>query len=140
MAVKPSAFEEFAKSKTKAKAEARKLDISDLKKLVISLSEALDAEQKKQKEKEEKDRLAKIAKINEMLAENGLKPEDLKKAGSGKRGRKPGPKAGAKRGPVPTKYRLVVDGKTHEWTGRGRTPKVFQAYFDAGNSRESVEI
>ncbi|WP_339720045.1 H-NS family nucleoid-associated regulatory protein, partial [Marinomonas primoryensis] len=41
---------------------------------------------------------------------------------------------------VEPKYRLTVEGETHEWTGRGRTPKVFQAYFDAGNSRDSVEI
>ena len=44
------------------------------------------------------------------------------------------------RASVAPKYRLVVNGEEYLWTGRGRTPKVFQEYFDAGNSRESCEI
>ncbi|WP_350145113.1 H-NS family nucleoid-associated regulatory protein [Haliea sp.] len=45
-----------------------------------------------------------------------------------------------KRPTIPPRYRLEIDGQEHLWSGRGRTPKVFQAYFDAGNSRESCEI
>ncbi|MBM69347.1 MAG: DNA-binding protein [Haliea sp.] len=139
MKVKPSALAVFANSKVKAKAEARRLSQAELEKLIASLNEALRAEKEKTKRKLEKDRVATIRKVNSLLAESGLKPEDLKKASAGTRGRKSTSK-GRKAGTVAPKYRLVIDGKKHEWTGRGRTPKVFQAYFDAGNSRESCAI
>jgi|TARA_R110001599_G_scaffold1478_7_gene7380 DNA-binding protein H-NS len=139
MKVKPSALAVFAKSKVKAKAEARRLSQEELEKLIASLNEALKAEKEKTKKKQEKDRVATIRKVNDLLAESGLKPEDLKKNASAARKRKATAKS-RKTGTVPAKYRLVIDGKKHEWTGRGRTPKVFQAYFDAGNSRESCAI
>ncbi len=139
MKVKPSALAVFAKSKVKAKAEARRLSQEELEKLIASLNEALKAEKEKTKKKQEKDRVATIRKVNDLLAESGLKPEDLKKNASTARKRKATAKS-RKTGTVPAKYRLVIDGKKHEWTGRGRTPKVFQAYFDAGNSRESCAI
>ncbi|HAN27055.1 MAG TPA: DNA-binding protein [Haliea salexigens] len=123
----------------KAKAEARRLSQEELEKLIASLNEALKAEKEKTKKKQEKDRVATIRKVNDLLAESGLKPEDLKKNASAARKRKATAKS-RKTGTVPAKYRLVIDGKKHEWTGRGRTPKVFQAYFDAGNSRESCAI
>ncbi len=139
MKVKPSALAVFAKSKVKAKAEARRLSQEELEKLIASLNEALKAEKEKTKKKQEKDRVATIRKVNDLLAESGLKPEDLKKNASTARKRKATAKS-RKTATVPAKYRLVIDGKKHEWTGRGRTPKVFQAYFDAGNSRESCAI
>ncbi|WP_035526512.1 H-NS family nucleoid-associated regulatory protein [Haliea salexigens] len=139
MKVKPSALAVFAKSKVKAKAEARRLSQEELEKLIASLNEALKAEKEKTKKKQEKDRVATIRKVNDLLAESGLKPEDLKKNASAARKRKATAKS-RKTGTVPAKYRLVIDGKKHEWTGRGRTPKVFQAYFDAGNTRESCAI
>lgn len=136
---KPSALQEFAKSKTRAKAEARKLPFADLEKLIKSLNEALEAEKAKEEKKLEQERLATIEKINNLLADTGLKPEDLKKPKK-TRGKAKGAKAGRKMGKVPPRYRLVIDGKEHLWSGRGRTPRVFQEYFDAGNSRESCEI
>jgi|TARA_R110000772_G_scaffold250631_1_gene365326 DNA-binding protein H-NS len=139
MKVKPSALAVFAKSKVKAKAEARRLSQEELEKLIASLNEALKAEKEKTKKKQEQDRVATIRKVNDLLAESGLKPEDLKKTASAASKRKATGKS-RKTGTVPAKYRLVIDGKKHEWTGRGRTPKVFQAYFDAGNSRESCAI
>ena len=80
MSSKTSALELFAKSKTKAKAEARKLSMADLSKLVLSLTEALEAEKAKAKERAEKDRQDKIAKINALLSESCLSPADLKAA------------------------------------------------------------
>ncbi len=42
---------------------------------------------------------------------------------------------------VPPKYRIEdSQGKVHEWTGRGKTPKVFQDHFDRGHSREGCLI
>ncbi|MBT5331172.1 MAG: H-NS histone family protein [Porticoccaceae bacterium] len=133
-----SLLEDLAKSRVKAKTAAKKLEISALKKLIQSLTIALEAEEKRIKEKEEKERLNKIQKINQLLAESGLKVADLKQSGVSKR--KPAKRKGGKRGPVAPKYKLVVDGVEHLWSGRGRTPLVFAQYFEKGNSRESVEI
>ena len=133
-----SLLEDLAKSRVKAKTAAKKLEISALKKLIQSLTIALEAEEKRIKEKEEKERLNKIQKINQLLAESGLKVADLKQSGVSKR--KPTKRKGGKRGPVAPKYKLVVDGVEHLWSGRGRTPLVFAQYFEKGNSRESVEI
>ena len=133
-----SLLEDLAKSRVKAKAAAKKLEISALKKLIQSLTIALEAEEKRIKEKEEKERLNKIQKINQLLAESGLKVADLKQSSVSKR--KPAKRKGGKRGPVAPKYKIVVDGVEHLWSGRGRTPLVFAQYFEKGNSRESVEI
>ena len=134
-----SVLEELAISRVKAKAAAKKLELSALKKLIQSLTIALESEEKRIKEKEEKDRINKIQKINQLLAENGLKVSDLKSVGYSTR-KKSTKRRGGKRGPVAAKYKLVVDGVEHLWSGRGRTPLVFASHFDKGNSRESVEI
>lgn len=136
---KPSALEEFAKSKTRAKAEARKLSFANLEKLISSLNEALASEKAKEERKLEQERQATIEKINNLLADTGLKPDDLKKTKK-ERGKRKAVKTGRRTVKVPPRYRLVIEGKEHLWSGRGRTPRVFQEYFDAGNSRESCEI
>ncbi|MEQ8262621.1 H-NS histone family protein [Pseudohaliea sp.] len=136
-----STFRDLLSSKTTLKADARKLAIDELEKLIKALNEVLAAEKAKAAKKEEAAREANIRKINKLLAETGLDPEDLKKRKAGKRkaATKARGKAG-KRAKVKPKYRLVVDGKEHLWSGRGRAPKVFQAHFDAGNSKESCLI
>ena len=133
-----SVLGELAKSRVKAKAAAKKLEVSALKKLIQSLTIALESEEKRIIEKQEKERLNKIEKINQLLADSGLKVSDLKQTSASKR--KTAKRRGGKRGPVAPKYKLVVDGVQHLWSGRGRTPLVFAAHFDKGNSRESVEI
>lgn len=137
-----STFREMLSSKTSLKADARKLAIDELEKLIKALNEVLAAEKAKAAKKEEAAREANIRKINQLLDETGLDPEDLKKTKArGKkkaRARSSGKKAG--RAKVPPKYRLVVDGEEYLWSGRGRPPKAFQAYFDAGNSKESCRI
>ena len=85
---KSSVFSAYAKSKAKTSAEARRLSIAELEKLIANLNASLAAEKAK----------------------------------------------------VPPRYRLEIDGKEYLWSGRGRTPRVFREYFDAGNSRESCEI
>ncbi|KGE02824.1 DNA-binding protein H-NS [Pseudohaliea rubra DSM 19751] len=137
-----STFRELLSSKTKLKADARKLAISELEKLIKALNEVLAAEKTKAAKKEEAARAANIRKINQLLAETGLDPEDLKKqkAGKGKAAARTKAKAKGKRAKVKPKYRLVVDGKEHLWSGRGRAPRVFQAHLDAGNTKESCLI
>lgn len=136
-----SALQELARSRTKAKAAAKKLDVAALKKLIESLTIALQAEEKRLKDKAEREKQNKIKKINQLLAESGLSVADLQKAPAGRGRRKTRTRRRVtKRRKVPPKYRLVVDGVEHLWSGRGRAPRVFADHFAAGNSRESVEI
>lgn len=175
MKAKTSALAPFVKSTTMARAEARRLPIGDLEKLVASLGKTLAAEKTKLEKKQSQERSATIKKVNALMAESGLQPNDLKKTTVKPKGKAKGkakakvstkakaktktktktPKAASKaaakgkpaaakkagkRATVPPRYRLELDGQEYLWSGRGRTPKVFQAYFDAGNSRESCEI
>jgi len=124
----------LAKSKLKARSAAKGLSVAELEKVIANLSGVLKAEKEKEKSQVEAAKKARIAKIKALMDESGLKPDDLKGVG---RGRK---KATRKKSKVPPKYRLVVDGKEHLWSGRGRPPKVFKDYMDAGNSKESCAI
>ena len=138
---------DFAKSKSKLKSAAIKLDINTLEKLIASLSDILKSVKSGAAAKLEKERRSKIKKISQLMAASGLTVNDFKASGvtGAKSGKKidkkiATKKTGAKRPKVLAKYRLVVNGVEHKWSGRGRTPLVFSAHFAAGNSRESVEI
>ncbi|MEQ8800489.1 H-NS histone family protein [Haliea sp.] len=137
---KNSVLSVYAKSKTRTSAEARRLSLAELENLVANLTATLAAEKEKLKKKEAQDRLATIQKVNDLLAESGLKPEDLKKAPRKASAKRTATTKRGKKAKVPPRYRLEIDGKEYLWSGRGRTPRVFQEYFDAGNSRESCEI
>ena len=161
MKVKTSALAPFVKSTTMTRAEARKLPVDDLEKLIASLSRTLSSEKSKLEKRQALERTATIRKVNALLAENGLQPKDLKKSSTkpkrkakakvpsdpkaktkvaAAKGRLTAGKKGGKPSSAPPRYRLEFGGKEHLWSGRGRPPKVFKAYFDGGNSRESCEI
>ena len=43
--------------------------------------------------------------------------------------------------PLPPKFRITdSNGSTHEWSGRGRTPKVFKTHFANGGSKDGCHI
>ena len=45
------------------------------------------------------------------------------------------------RKPVAPQYRIKdAQGLKHEWSGRGRTPKAFELYFNNGGSKNSCRI
>jgi len=133
----PISLAPLAKSKLKARSAAKGLSVSELEKVVSNLNGVLEQEKEKESVKAEAAKKAKIAKIKALMEESGLKPDDLKGAKGKKRARR---KSASKTGKVPPKYRLVIDGEEHLWTGRGRPPKVFKEYLDAGNSKESCAI
>ncbi|HGY1070326.1 TPA: H-NS family nucleoid-associated regulatory protein, partial [Aeromonas salmonicida subsp. salmonicida] len=58
----------------------------------------------------------KLAEFRELLAIEGISPEDLLSG----RGLTAGAKA--KRAPRPAKYRYLVEGEARTWTGQGRMP------------------
>jgi DNA-binding protein H-NS len=126
---------ELAGNKAKARAAAKELTVAQLENLIAGFNNALEKvkEEEAAREAEQAMKSARAEEIASLIAKSGLTMEEITLLTA--------PKAGATKGKtVDPKYRLTVDGQTHEWTGRGRTPKVFQEYFDAGNSRESVEI
>lgn len=134
----------LVKSKMKVRAAVKGLSTQEIEKLIVNLSDVLKSEKQKESKKSETAKKAKIAKIKALMAESGLKPEDLKVPGkaAGKaklRGRRPGAKVASKRKAAP-KYRLVVDGIEHLWSGRGRPPKAFKAYMDSGKNKENLAI
>ncbi|MBR7887666.1 H-NS histone family protein [Marinomonas sp. A79] len=126
---------ELAGNKAKARAAAKELNVAQLENLIAGFTNALEKvrEEEEARNAEQALKSARAEKIATLIAESGLTMEEVAQLTT--------PKAGATKGKtVEPKYRLELDGVTHEWTGRGRTPKVFQQHFDAGNSRESVEI
>ncbi len=139
--MKESALLPFAKSKPKAKAEARRLEQAQLEKLIGSLTEALADVKKKATAKERADKAAKLKQIEALMAKSGLTGADLKAIASpAKRGKKAAAKPAKKRAAVAPKYRLVVAGKEYLWTGRGRSPKVYAEYVKGGGKLEALLI
>ncbi|MEM1402833.1 MAG: H-NS histone family protein [Pseudomonadota bacterium] len=129
-------------SKRELRAAIKHKSIEELERLIKNLNEILGREKERDKAKLAAAKKAKIAKIKALMAESGLSPEDLK--GGAKRGRpaKKSARSNAKKAKrkVAPKYRLLVDGTEYLWSGRGRPPKVFKEYMDAGNSKESCAI
>lgn len=126
---------ELAGNKAKARAAAKELTLEQLRNLIEGFNNALvkmeEDEQARQAEIEEKARQA--ADIAKMIEASGLTLEEI----AALSGTRSNPTKGKT---VKPKYRIEWNGQTIEWSGRGRTPKAFQEYFDAGNSRESAEI
>jgi DNA-binding protein H-NS len=128
-------FSEITRNKSRFRAACKDLSIAQLETMAHHLSEfiekraqeeAVRAEQSAKKNAERKAILAAIAKA-------GLTPEDFFSADAAqiKKARKP----------VAPKYRLTdKQGVKHEWSGRGRTPKVFDHYFNNGGSKDSCLI
>ncbi|AUJ70721.1 MULTISPECIES: H-NS histone family protein [Pseudoalteromonas] len=78
----------------------------DLEKALELIQKALDEQKEQQQAKEE---------VLAMLKEKGLTLDDLV-----------GTTSADRRSKVKAKYRIEKDGEVIEWTGRGKTPKVFQ--------------
>ena len=80
----------------------------------------------------------KLAEFRELLAIEGISPEDLLSG----RGLTAGADAGAKakRAPRPAKYRYLVEGETRTWTGQGRMPAQIAAAIASGESLDAFLI
>ena len=80
----------------------------------------------------------KLAEFRELLAIEGISPEDLLSG----RGLTTGADAGAKakRAPRPAKYRYLVEGEARTWTGQGRMPAQIAAAIESGESLDAFLI
>ena len=106
-----SSLTDFAKSKSKLKSAAIKLDINTLEKLIASLSDILKSVKSGAAAKLEKERRSNIKKISQLMAASGLTVNDFKASGvtGAKSGKKidkkiATKKTGAKRPKVLPKY------------------------------------
>jgi DNA-binding protein H-NS len=82
--------------------------------------------------KEEAARLLKIKKYQEMLAADGIEPDELQVQPVKKK---------VKRPPLPPKYAIVNDaGERITWTGQGRMPNVFKSRVTQGEKIEKYLI
>jgi len=83
-------------------------------------------------EKENAERLEKITKYREMLAADGIEPDELQELGLDK------PR---KRAPRKPKYEIWNEaGEKITWTGQGRMPNVFKARLEEGETMETFLI
>lgn len=126
---------ELAGNKAKARAAAKELTVAQLENIISGFTSALEKRKEEEAaiEAEKVEKSRKAAELSKLIADSGLTLEEIANLSTSK-------STPTKTKSVDPKYRLVVDGEEYLWTGRGRTPKVFQDYFDAGNSRTSCEI
>ena len=128
-------FSEIARNKNRFRAACKNLSVEQLQTIANHLSEFIEkriqeevalAEHSVKKDAEKQAILAAIT-------EAGLTPEDFFSTDA--------PKIKKPRKPVAPQYRITdTQGIKHEWSGRGRTPKAFDHYFNNGGSKDSCRI
>ena len=131
-----SEFINIVRHKNRLRAACKNLSIDQLQTIIEQLTEFIA--KRREKEAAAQAELAKQAAkkqeiVNAILAA-GLSLDDFMSFENSD-------KAKSTRKPVPPQYRITdKQGKIHEWTGRGRTPKAFQAYFDQGGTKDDCRI
>lgn len=110
--------------KNSLRKQCQELSVADLEKISLDLAEIIEERKAAEAERAEAEREKneKIAEIRQTMEAAGIDFSDLQDLVSLSTKKK-----------VEAKYRITVDGETHEWSGRGRTPVVFQKYFDENN-------
>jgi len=94
------------------------------------IEDRIAAEEDERKKNAEK--VEKIEKYREMLAADGIDPDELITESPVKKG---------KRAPRPPKYEIMdSSGKRVTWTGQGRMPNVFKERVEAGESIDNFLI
>jgi DNA-binding protein H-NS len=131
-------FLKLVSNRNSLKSLVKDFYMDELKKFLSNLTIILEQREGLEEELKEKHKkkVQKIEEIKSLLDKQGLSVADL--IGDSLYNISKPIKSKKK---LPPKYRLVdVSGVTHEWTGRGITPKVFQQHFDRGHSKESCLI
>lgn len=123
--------------KTSLRKACKELELADMEKLAVTLAELIAEREEEEAAQlaEQRERNEKLAALKKQIAESGFDLEELVQSLE--------PSAAPKkaRGAVQPKYQITdAEGTVHKWTGRGRTPKVFQVYFDQGGSKDDCLI
>ena len=123
--------------KTSLRKACRDLQMADMEKLAGTLAELIAERQQEEAaaQEEQRERNEKLAALKKQIAESGFDLNELVQS------MEPSATPKKVRASVKPKYEIKdTDGNVHQWTGRGRTPKVFQSYFDQGGSKEDCLI
>lgn len=139
--MKDSDFLKYAKSKIKAQAQARRLNLVQLKLLISSLNDVLTELKEKEASQRSAEKKANLMKIHALMKESGITSDDLKNnVAKNRLLKKRSKKELMGKRIVPAKYSLKIKGEEHLWAGRGRTPKVFASYQSEGGDLSSLLI
>lgn len=132
-------IESIARSKAAANRAVKSLDIQKVERALLNLSAAAKSLKERESLRAEKKKEMAVKKLTSMMSELGISAEDImnSKKPSGVSKKKVGAKKGNK---VAPKYAITIDGETHHWTGRGRTPVVFKRYVEQGGALDDCLI
>ena len=128
----------IAKSKVAANRALKSLTIEQAERAIANLTVATETARAREAERAEKKKAIAVKKLKTMMDEMGISAADI--TGSDSAPAVSARKARKKSGKVPAKYSITVDGETHQWTGRGRTPVVFRNYVEQGGSLDDCLI
>ena len=133
------ALQSIAKSKAAANRAVKSMDIQQIEQAIANLSSAAEKIKERESLRAQRKKEVAVKKLKSMMDELGLSAADITESSKSKTNRKrgTGPKKGNK---VAPKYRITVDGVTHQWTGRGRTPVVFRSHVESGGSLDDCLI
>ena len=129
-------YSNIARNKNRFRAACKDLSVEEMQTMANHLSEFIE-----KRAEEEASQAAQVAQkeaekqaILTAMAAAGLAPEDFVS-------REAPTKTKKVRKPVAPQYRIQDDqGTSHEWSGRGRTPKVFEHYFNNGGTKDNCRI
>jgi len=112
------------KRKTSLRTELKTATVNDFERIIKNLNDLLAEKIEREALKAQKieEKRAAIDKIKSAMQEAGIALDDLKDSETEINK----PKQKSKAAP---KYAITIDGTRHEWTGRGRTPRVFSEYM-----------
>ncbi|WP_200813402.1 H-NS family histone-like protein [Photobacterium malacitanum] len=119
------------------RAQAREMSIEDLQEGLQKFTQVVEERRVEEEaaRAENKEQEAKLQKYRDMLAAEGITPEELIALIGDS------PKTKKKRAARPAKYKFVDEnGDEKTWTGQGRTPKALQQLLDNGETLASFEI
>ena len=133
------ALKSIAKSKAAANRAVKSLDIQQIERALANLSAAAEIIKERESIRAQRKKEMAVKKLKSMMDELGISAADITESSKPKTNGKrvTGPKKGNK---VAPKYRITVDGATHQWTGRGRTPVVFRSHVENGGSLDDCLI
>ena len=132
-------LESIAKSKAAANRAVKTMSVEQVERALHNLSAAAEKIKQQESVRAQRKKEMAVKKLKSMMDELGISPDDIvgnTKKVAGKK-RSAGPRKGNK---VAPKYQLTVDGTTHQWTGRGRTPGVFKVHVDNGGALGECRI
>lgn len=118
--------------KNSLKKQCQALAAADIEKAIADLTEILDEklQQEEAQATAERERQEKIDAIKQSMQDAGIDLDDLMGLIDAPVKKK-----------VEPKYQVTDDnGEVHQWSGRGRTPVAFQAYFAKGFNKEDCLI